>query len=122
MALIDKIAKQVASALKSAGMTKAATLTVVTPGTRTPGAESAGTNPTTVDYTARGLVIVWKREMLGATVVMVTDRVVMLLGASIASAKVPKVGDTITIEGVTSRIIDIERDPASATYNCLTKK
>ena len=121
MATIDKIAKQVGKALKSAGMAKAATLIVVTKGTRTPGDLAAGTNPTEASVDARGLVITWKRALLGATAVQVSDRVVMLLGAMIAGGAVPKVGDKITIEGVTGRILDVERDAASATYSCLTR-
>lgn len=121
MATIDKIAKQVGMGLKRAGMTKPATLGVVTQGTRTPGAVSAGTNPTTTNVSARGLVIRWKRERLNQTDVLSTDRVVMLLGALIAGGKVPEVGNLITIEGKTGRIVDIERDPAAATYNCLTR-
>jgi hypothetical protein len=122
MATIDKIAKQVASALKGAGMTNPATLIVVTPGTRAPDAASGGTNPTTENVKARGLVIAWKRQRINATDIQVGDRVVMLLGATIAGGAIPKVGDKITIEGVTSRIIDIERDAAGATYSCLTRK
>ena len=62
-----------------------------------------------------------RRELLGASTVQVGDRVVLLLGGSLGSS-VPKVGDQITIEGVTSRVIDVERDPAAATYACLTRK
>lgn len=121
MATIDKIAKQVGGAMKKAGMTKAATLIVVTAGTRTPGAVSAGTNPTTTNVKARGLVVQWKRKLLGETVVQKTDRVVMLFGSLIAGGAVPKVSDRITIEGSTGTIVDIERDAASATYQCLTR-
>lgn len=119
MATIDKIAKQVAKGLKSAGMTKPATLIKKTPGTRTAGQVSGGTNPTSTNYTCRGLVITWKRVMLNATQVQASDRVVMLLGATLSV--VPAIGDLVTCEGVTSRIVDIERDAASATYNLLTR-
>lgn len=122
MATIDKIAKQVAGAMKRAGMTKPAVLLVETPGVRTPGAVTGGTNPTTTSHKARGLVVAWKRSRLGQTEVQVGDRVVMLFGPLIADGMVPKVNDRITIENVTSRIIDIERDAAAATYTCLTRK
>ncbi len=122
MATIDKIAKQVGGAMKAAGMTKPATLTVVTPSVRTPGVVSGGTNATETSVAARGLVTSWRRQRLGGTDVAVGDRVVLLFGSLIAGGVAPKVGDKITIEGTVSRIIDIERDSASATYSCLTRQ
>lgn len=121
MATIDKIARQVGTALKRAGMTKVATLIVVSAGTRTPGAVSGGTHPTTTNVGARGLVRNWTRKYLNGTEVQATDRVIMLFAALIAGGVVPKVGDRITIEGATTTILDIDRDPASAVYNCLTR-
>lgn len=121
MATIDKIAKQVGAAMKRAGMTKPATLIVLTAGTRLPDAASGGTNPTTTTFNARGLVVVWKKSRLNQTDVVAGDRVVMLFGSLIEGGQVPKVGNKITIEGVTSRIVDIDRDAAGATYNCLTR-
>lgn len=122
MGLLDgKIAKLVDKGLKAAKMTKAATLIVVTNGARTPGAIAGGRNVTETSVGCRGIVITWKRQLLGASTVQVGDRVVMLLGASLGAA-VPKVGDKVAIEGVTSRIIDIERDAAGATYSCLARK
>lgn len=120
MALLDDIAGLVATNLTGAGMTRDATLIVVTPGTRNPALLSGGTNPIEIDYACKGLVITWKRALLNATTVQVGDRVVMLLGDKL-QGQVPKVGDKVTIEGVTSRIVDIDRDPAAATYNCLTR-
>lgn len=119
---LAKLPKLVARGLKRAGMTKTATLIVEAAGVRAPGAVSGGMNPTSTSHAARGLVIAWKRERLGATEVQVGDRVVLLLGALIAGGAVPKVNDRITIESVTSRIIDVERDAAAATYVCLTRK
>lgn len=121
MSNLSKITRLVGSQLKKAGMTIPATLVVVTPGTRTAAQLTAGTNPTETSVTCRALVITWKRQLLGATLVQQGDRVVMLFGAFLGTA-VPKTGDKITCEGVTSRIIDIDRDPASATYSCLTRK
>lgn len=117
---LDRIRKEVAKGLIKAKMTRPAVLVVVTAGTRTPGALTAGTNPTETSVQCKGLVITWKRALLGATLVAVGDRVVMLLGQTLGTAA-PKPGDKITIEGVTSRVIDISRDPAAATYSCLTR-
>lgn len=121
MATIDKIGRQVGQAMKRAGMTKPATLIVVTAGTRTAGNVTAGTNPTEANVKARGLVRNWSKKQLNTTVVESTDRVVMLFGALIAGGIVPKTNDKLTIEGETGRIVDIERDPASAVYNCLVR-
>lgn len=121
MGLLDGgIARQLL-ALKRAGMTKPATLTKVTQGTRTPGAVSAGANPTTTTHTAHGFVEDWRALYLGATTVQVGDRVVLLLAATIAGGVEPRPGDRVTIEGVTSRVIDVARDPATATYALLTR-
>ncbi len=122
MALIDDLAGIIGPALDGAGMSKPATLIVVTAGTRTAGSLSGGTNPTSANYTAKGLVAPWKRERLNATLVQSTDRVVMLYAALIEGGVVPKIGDKITIEGLTSTIVDIDRDSAAATYSCLTRK
>lgn len=122
MALIDDIAGILGDKLVDAGMSKPATLTQWTAGTRDPNNLSGGTAPTSVAYTAQGLVIAWRRQFLFATEVQATDRVVMLYGSTVAGGAVPKVSDQITIEGVTSRIIEIEqRDSAAATYRCLTR-
>jgi len=120
MGLLDgKIAKQVLKGLKKAKMTKPAVLTVMTPGTREAGREAGGMRPVGTDYPCLGLVRKWNRTMLNQTIVQNTDRVVMLLGASLKVA--PAIRNTITIEGMTTRIVDIERDPAGAAYNCLTR-
>lgn len=104
----------------NAGLTRAATLVVITTGSRDPLNLSAGKTLTEENVGCRGLVIRWNKKRLNATDVVAGDRVVMLIGKSLR-AVVPKIGDKITIESVTSRIIDIERDAASATYSCLTR-
>jgi hypothetical protein len=117
------IAKIVASALVKASMTKAAVLTKVTPGTRLPGAVTGGTNPTTQDFTARGIVQDHTALLAAGTLIAGVTRVIRMIGATIATGAVPEPGDRITIEGSTSVIVDegVERDPASATYLCQCK-
>lgn len=116
------IPARIATAVAGAGLDMPATLTKFTAGTRTPGALSDGTNPTSVDYNARGRVVTWRRDMLGGTLVQANDRVVRLYAQTILGGVAPSIGDTITIEGVTGRIIGIERGGASASYTCLTRK
>jgi hypothetical protein len=97
-----------------------ATLTVTTPGTRTSNNLAAGTNPTSVAYSARGFVAELDKTRPAGTTVQVTGRTVVLLGKSISGGTVaPKAGDLITIEGVQGKVVGVpERDPAAATWSC----
>lgn len=121
MGLLDgKLARLALAGLKPAGLTKPATLHVTSPGTRAIGSLTSGTSPTYTAQPARGLVTQWRRERLGATLVQASDRVILLLGATLAGIE-PKVGDAVTIEGVTTRVLDVDRDPAGATFTMLTR-
>ena len=95
-----------------------ATLTKVTPGARTPGSLTAGTNPTTTTHAAKGFLDDYKDFQVDGTVVVRGDRIVVLLGASIAGSQVPAPGDRVTIESEEFNIINVKRDPAAATYAC----
>lgn len=117
---LTRIRSMLGAGLINGGMTKPATLTVYIAGTRTAGALAGGTNPTSTTVACRGAVRDWRRKMLGATVVQATDRVVSLVGASLGSTA-PKVGDQITIEGRTGRIVDVTRGAAAALYLCLVR-
>lgn len=117
---LAKIRKEVAKGLQRAGLTRAATLVQVSRGSRDPSSLSAGPVTSETTVACRGLVIVWRKQRLGGTDVVAGDRVVMLLGLTLGDIE-PKIGDKITIESKTSRIIDIERDPAAATFSCLTR-
>jgi len=117
---LGKIRKEVGKGLIKAGLTRVAILIRITRGDRDPVNLSAGPVLSESSLACRGIVVVWKRARLNATEVNVGDRVVKLIGLSLGSV-VPKIGDKITIEGCTSRIVDIERDPAGATFDCLTR-
>lgn len=116
--LTGGIAKQVYKAMKAAKMTLPATLIKVTPGTRTPGAASAGTNPTSTSYAGAGILDDFSAAEIDGTIIISGDRLVTLFGASIASGKVPLPDDKVTIGGATYRIISVQNDPANATYTC----
>lgn len=119
MGLLDGvIAKAVRSGLKQAGMYKSATLIKSTAGSRTVGAETSGTNPTTTSYACEGFVTT-KLTKVAGTLVEQSDRVVVLLGDSLSVT--PATRDRITIESKTQNIVAIDRDPASATYVCLCR-
>lgn len=115
------IASAVGAGLKQAGLTKPATLTKYTAGTRTAGSLSAGTNPTSAAYSAEGLVATDKYEKVGGTLVGANDRVVVLFGALISSGVAPVAGDSVTIEGVTQRVISVETNSSRAAYACLCR-
>jgi hypothetical protein len=93
------------------------TLTKVTPGTRTSGALAGGTNPTSVNYTFQGFVDL-KSEVNTPAWSQQGGRFVTIIGNSISPAAVPQPGDSITIEGTTYKVHEVERDPAAATYTC----
>lgn len=100
-----------------------AQLVKVTPGTRTPGALTGGTNP--VDGTAitcKGFIESQATRNREGTLVGDGSVIIVLLAATIdGGATVPELGDKITIEGTEYRIPEdgvIDRDPAGATFTC----
>lgn len=83
---------------------------------RTPGALSAGQNVTYVPHAAEGFVEDYEVSERDGTIVQRGDRVVTLIGDSIAGLAVPAPNDKVTIEGATYFVVSVERDPAAATY------
>jgi hypothetical protein len=113
---------------KDVGVTSAV-LTKSTPGVRTPGAVSGGTNPTTVSYTAQGLVINLTQLRLSGALIAGANAAVLLFGASISGGAVPAPGDRIAIGGGTYTIVGdsggnqaVTSDPVAATYTCQCRK
>lgn len=102
-----------------------AILIKVTPGVRTPGNLSAGTNPTTVSHNCQGFVMRQNLRNLPETLADSPQLTVVLLGNTInGGATEPDLGDEITIEGTTYKIPDdgrIDRDPAKATFTCTVR-
>jgi hypothetical protein len=95
----------------------AATLTVITQGSRTDGQLTAGPAQTTANYTARGWWEDYAVNQIDGDLVRVGDRRAVLLGATIEGGIVPGPGMQVTIEGTTATVIRLERrDPAAATY------
>lgn len=109
-----------------------ATLIKVTPGTRTPGQLTGGTNPTTTSYACRGFIDMQgartrqdslaSRSQAGSGLTLGGTKVAVLIGDSIANGTVvPEPLDKIVLEGVTYIIPEggkVDRDPAAATYTC----
>jgi hypothetical protein len=111
------IAGEIATAFS--GQLVAGTLTKITPGTRTPGNLTGGTNPTSVDYSFEGFIEDKTEVRKGGTLVSSGGKMVSILGGSLASGIVPASSDEVTIESATYKILAIEgRDPAAAMYEC----
>ena len=101
----------------------AATLTVYTTGARTPGQPTKGTNPTNVVYPCKGFIAKTARKDIDGTLVDDGTVTIILIGDSISGGAVaPKLEDRITIEGRSYTIKVIDRDPAAATYTCVSRR
>ncbi len=87
-----------------------------TPGTRTSGSLTGGTNPATTAHTFDGFVEAKEVRRQGevGTESMV---VVTIIGNSVNPLVIPEVNDEVTIEGLTYTLVELlSRDPASAVY------
>lgn len=107
---------------------KPCTLTRVTPGERTPGAQSTGTNPTTTTHTCRAFVGRFEATQIDETTIKSSDRMICVFAESIDPAAVPDVGDKLTIDDETFRIVGgrdgtgVQRDPAGVMFSCHGRK
>lgn len=99
-----------------------ATLTVYTSGSR--GAQlTGGTNPTSQDYPCKGFIDNKAVKDRSGTLVDDGTVTIVLIGDTISGGSItPSVGDAITIEGTKFGIEVIDRDPAAATYTCVSRK
>lgn len=98
-----------------------ATLTKSTPGNRTVGQLTGGRNPTTTTYACKGFIDKQARQDFDGTLISDGQVMIVLIGDTIdgGNTKVDA-GDRITIEGVSYVIEKLDRDPAAATYTCLS--
>jgi hypothetical protein len=108
------IAKEIAKGMAS-GLPKC-TLIKLLPGQRTAGDLSAGLATSTKKFPCRGIVQDFDLKAFEGTTVQKGDRQVLILGATLPVGIVPQLNDHIAAENVESEIININRDPASATY------
>ena len=99
----------------------AATLTKYTSGTRTTGQLTGGTNPTSEAYSCRGFIDRQADRTSEGTLVDNGTVLILLVGDSISGGAIsPSTEDHIAIEGTTYAIKVIDRDPAAATYECVS--
>lgn len=94
------------------------TLHKLVTGGRDPDNPSGGNSPQEVSLTARGFTDEWTKEELAASLFQVGDEKIAILGATIPGGEVPKIGDSITSEGVKRKVLNVSRDPAGAVYQC----
>lgn len=125
MSLIDDIAGLVADGLGQADMLKPATLIRVTPGTRTPGAVTSGTNPTTTSYPVQAVPGELTRLRIQGSLIEGVDRVIKIVGASLPAGVTPTPTDRITMDGATVTIVGdsggnraVTADAARAMWTC----
>ncbi len=111
--------KRFAAAMRLAGATKPARLIVVTQGTINPSDVTAGAPITEATVRCRGLVVSWTRSRFQGTDVQAGDRVVRLIVTTLKGVE-PKPSDKIAIEGVTARIVNVDR-PSVAVWECLVR-
>ncbi len=111
------IAALVNDGLQEAGGVLDATLIKVSPGTRTPGDLTGGTNPTTTTHACKGFLESKGERRINGTLVSDGAVLASILGASLPVGVVPTVNDRLTIEGTTYDVKEIAgRDPAAALY------
>ena len=113
--LAKELAKQLSRHGAPIGVVTA-TLTKYTPGTRTVGEESSGTQPTSATYTCRGYVDETEQVNVEDSTARTTTATIGILGASLSVT--PAVGDKITIRDVTYRLTSVKGDGVSAVWEC----
>jgi len=78
---------------------------------------------TETPHDCKGFVDVFEDDHVDGTLVLRTDRKIVILGASLPSGVTPQPGDKITAEGTNFNIVPkgVKRDPAAATYECQSR-
>jgi hypothetical protein len=125
------IAKELRKGLKAVGSTvglRAATLVKQTPGTRSSGNLSAGTNPTSTSYPCEALIEQATAKNVGDTLVAQAERFIGIIGASLPKGIVPIAEDRITLVDIdkvskTFRLVaPVSSDGVGAMYEFAARK
>lgn len=113
MSILDSLPSIISGALSD--VFRDATLTRITASTSDGMGGHAQTTTTdackalVTEYTA------WQRQALG---IPANERKILILAASLNSGLAPKPGDTLTIQGKVWSVVEVNSDPANATYEC----
>lgn len=94
------------------------TLFKVTQGTEDPTASTAGAQPTETEHAFTGWMESYDDSLVDDTRIKQGDRLISILGDSIAGGVVPDQDDKITLEGTQWQIVQVDRDPLDAVYAC----
>lgn len=89
-----------------------------TSGSRTAGSLTGGVAVSQTEFAFEGIIDDYNENLIDGTSILQGDRKILIVGGTVDSLVVPKVGDSISMEGLTYNIINIKRDPAAATYSC----
>jgi hypothetical protein len=121
--LIDMVDATAQALLGGELIVEAATLTKVTPGTRTPGSLGAGTNPTRVAHECEGIVKAFNAALIDGTIIKRDDRRISLFCSTLPDGVEPKSNDEVTIDGVAYIVLAVlERDPARFMFTVHGRK
>lgn len=126
--MATKLAKLLAKNLKKQKLIGFGPLTLmkVTPGTRTPGAVSGGTNPTTTNYPCKGRLGTKRTTVVqGGALANVQLLTISILGATLSDAVDPAPGDKIVRSGVTYLIVSdgvTNPDGLRAIFDCAVRQ
>lgn len=110
------LAKTLGSALGP--QVQSITLIKSTPGTRTPGDLTSGTNPTTANHTCKGFTEFYSDYLIDGTRIQAKDKKISVFGSTISGGVEPDTGDQLVTEDGTFTILDVKSDPAKALFTC----
>lgn len=111
------IAALVNRELAGAGGVLDGRLTKVTPGSRTSGSLTGGTNPAEVVYDFKGFMENVSESRFAGQLQTVDGEVMSILGASLPTGVEPEVNDKATLEDRSYELVKLlRRDPAAALY------
>lgn len=78
---------------------------------------TAGAAVTETSYPCKGVVEDFALTVIDGTNIQRGDRRVLLLGGTLPDGVEPRIGDRVTIEGGTRTVVNVQRDPAGASYS-----
>lgn len=99
-----------------------ATLIKITRGPRDPLNPAAGRPLVPTPHTISAVVEDYEERRVDGTIVERGDRRLIIIAGSLPDGVIPAVNDNVTVEEVTYGIINVERDPAAATYTCQLRR